>query len=379
MSEGIAGSGRTVAAGSVRRILRRPGTDAESVESVALLLGAAALVVVGLVALPVFWGQDVPISGRGSVGQFVAISSGIVALPAFVLGRLVARRGGAVTGALAVLRWFDDAALALAHALIVLLGWTALSDVFARSFEGAEVFSIPAIILSGAAAAVSAYAVYLSAVRLTPVLLSLVLAVFLVIGIVTSMLTSTDPEWWKMNLSALGMTDDLSAFAFNLTLIVAGAIVTIVARAGTAELPADDGDAGHGRRSVRISLVLIGIFLACVGIFHVDTSFWIHNSVATGMVVVFAVLVFNLRRWVPGMPKVFLWFGYADVAITVLLAVFFAVGYYTLTAVELVAAVLIFAWIIVFLRNAGAVGAVEAADAAEESTAGSAQPTSAAP
>jgi hypothetical protein len=45
----------------------------------------------------------------------------------------------------------------------------------------------------------------------------------------------------------------------------------------------------------------------------------------------------------------------------VVVAVFFAVGYYNLTAVELVAGLLIFSWIIVFLRNTGL---VEQADAA---------------
>jgi len=35
--------------------------------------------------------------------------------------------------------------------------------------------------------------------------------------------------------------------------------------------------------------------------------------------------------------------------------IFFAVGYYNLTAVELVAGVLIFSWIILFLRNAGVI------------------------
>jgi hypothetical protein len=36
------------------------------------------------------------------------------------------------------------------------------------------------------------------------------------------------------------------------------------------------------------------------------------------------------------------------------LAVLFFVGYYTLTAVELVAGLLVFTWIILFIRNADA-------------------------
>lgn len=57
-------------------------------------------------------------------------------------------------------------------------------------------------------------------------------------------------------------------------------------------------------------------------------------------------------------------FGWIYVLVIVLLAAFFAVGYYNLTAVELIAAVLIFSWIIVFLRTAGSVTAPAVTDGA---------------
>ena len=146
-----------------------------------------------------------------------------------------------------------------------------------------------------------------------------------------------------------------------ITLIVAGVIVTTIARYGTASLPAATEADVKRRRTVRVLLILIGIFLACVGIFHVDTHFAIHNTVACGMAVAFAVLVFALARLVPPMPKAFVILGFVYVAVVVVLGVFFAVGYYNLTAVELVAAILIFSWIIVFLRNVGAIAQRETA------------------
>jgi hypothetical membrane protein len=106
---------------------------------------------------------------------------------------------------------------------------------------------------------------------------------------------------------------------------------------------------------VRLALILIGVFLACVGIFPVSEFFLLHNSVATGMAVAFAAIVIGLPRLLPSMPRVFVMLGYVYVGVIVVLGIFFAIGYYNLTAVELVAAVLIFSWIIVFLRNAGAV------------------------
>ena len=200
-----------------------------------------------MVSFVAFWGQELAISGPGSLGQYVGIGGAVTALIAFVLGRvLIARHrhpavlrdaspGLDVPGAR--LHWFDVVALAVAHAVIALLGWVGLADVLEQSFIGAVVFPLAGAILAGVAFALTAYVTFLSSVHLTPMLLSLVLAAFLVVGALAAMLSASDPQWWKENLSALGMSDEASALAFNLTLIVAGAIVTIIARYATASLP----------------------------------------------------------------------------------------------------------------------------------------------
>lgn len=172
------------------------------------------------------------------------------------------------------------------------------------------------------------------------------------------MLASSDPHWWRDNLSALGMSTNSASFAFTITLIIAGVMVTTISRYATAGLPVDDVTARRGRRVVRAGLILIGIFLGCVGIFPVDEFFLLHNTVATGMAVAFAVVVVGLPWFLPTIPRTFVVFGWVYVLVIVLLAALFATGYYNLTAVDLIAAVLIFSWIIVFLRTAGSVGAV---------------------
>jgi len=181
-----------------------------------------------------------------------------------------------------------------------------------------------------------------------------------------SMLSASDPHWWHKNLSALGVTDDISSLAFNLTLIVAGVIVTTIAHAATAHLPVRTDAERRGRSSARAALIVIGVFLACVGIFPVDRFETVHNIVATGMLVVFGTLVVRLRTFIPTMPRVFLLLGRTYLGVIVLLAVLFAVGYYNLTAVELVASILIFSWLILFLRNAGAMSAEAMSEVADE-------------
>ncbi|SIO25808.1 hypothetical protein [Agromyces cerinus] len=338
------------------RVLRQPARSAEAKESSALLVGAAALVVGTLIGLFVFWDQDVPISGRGSVGVYAAVGGAIAAIAAFVFGCAMRRsRARSIPGYHARLHWFDVAALALALGVIALLGFTGLASLLSESFVGALVYGIPAAVLGGVAMAIAAYMSYLSAVNLTPMLLSLVLALFLAVGALASMLSASDPLWWTKNLSTLGISDDISALTFNVTLIIAGVMVTTIAHYATAFLPADGAGERRGRNLVRFGLILIGILLACVGIFPVDEYLGAHNLAATGMAIVYVAMVVSLPALLPSMPKVFVMLGYVYVGVIVVLAGFFISGYYNLTAVELVVAVLVFSWVIVFLRNTGAV------------------------
>ncbi|WP_447946192.1 hypothetical protein [Microbacterium lacticum] len=256
-----------------RSALSVDASSQRSLESLALGAGTVASIASAFVAILVFQLRSVPISGPGSLGQYAAIAGAVVAFVAFVAGHYVVRTPGRPMTALDIL----------------------------------------------------------------DVLLATMLAVFLVEGVVASMLTASDPHWWKMNLSALGMTDDISALAFNLTLIVAGFIVTTLARYATASIPRTTP---HGVSRARTCLIIVGVFLALVGVFPVDPFFVLHTSVASGMVVAYGVLVIRLHAWIPGMPKAFIALGWLFLAIVLVLAVLFAVGFYTLTAVELVAGIL---------------------------------------
>lgn len=346
-----------------RRVARGFDISSErSLESLGLGVGAASFVLVALVAIIAFRFQAAPISGPGSVGQFAAIASGVVAFLAVVAGRWLAHRQGAHRH-LGVLDYVDIAALAFAHAVIAVLGWTLLAVILEHAFIGAEVFALPVLILSGAAAAMTGYVAFYSATHMDLQLLAVVLAVFLVFGVLASMLTASDPDWWKDNLSALGMSSNVSAFAFNITIIVAGFLVTTLARYSTRGIPTTNPK-GIGR--VRVCLIVVGVFLGLVGVFPVDRFFALHTGVASGMVVAFGVLVIGLPRWITGMPRPFVVLGWLFLAVTLVLSIFFGVGYYTLTAVELVAGILVFTWIVLFIRNAAAL----AQDARQPESAG---------
>ncbi|GAA3641493.1 hypothetical protein GCM10022200_26580 [Microbacterium awajiense] len=341
-------------------------------ESLAIVIAAVFFAATAIVALLVFGGRELPIDGRGSLGEFTALAGAAAAGVSFVVSMVLPRRRARLSAVGVGYRWFDVAALALAHGAIALLGWIGAASIMDHSFVGATVFATPASILAAAAAGLSAYLAFISAANTSAGQLSIVLAVFLVVGVVAAMLSATDPQWWQMNLSALGITHDISSLTFNVTLIISGVIVTTIARVGTAALPVATGVERRRRFEVRILFVLIGVLLTCVGIFPVDRFLLLHNTVATGMAVAYAVLVLGLPWFLPRMPRVFMILGFVYVAVIIALAVLFFTGIYNLTAVELVSAMLIFSWIILFLRNVQSIdgGAVTAASPAMAERAG---------
>lgn len=326
-------------------------------ESRALLAAAAGFVLAGPASVFYFLTRSNPISGQGSVGDVAAVTAAVFGLIAFATAytisyiRPASRRA---TQLRRVVDIFDLLALALAHATVILLGWAVVFYVLQQAFAGARLHPLAAGLLVGGAVAISAYFAYLSGSNMTVSRLSLLLLVFLVGGILTSMLTASDPRWWVKNISALGVTSDVSGVTFNFTLGIAGIILTTLAQYGTKDLrtaPVARSSTVHSIRSLRWTLTIIGIFLASVGLFPADRLVLVHNIAATGMVVAFIGLIIALRWLCPMLPIAFLMLGYVFVAvIAIAMVLWYPVGYFGLTGLELIAAALIFLWVVVFVR-----------------------------
>jgi hypothetical membrane protein len=348
-------------ASSISRAIRQRTAPSDSPESTALAVGTTFFTAWSLVSCAAFWGRDVGIAGRGSLGEYLAAAAAITAALAFVLGRVYMERqrriadGREETDAAErpgpLLNWFDTAVLAIAHAVIAALAWNGFAEVVADSFRGAVVFAYMAALLTGAAAGLTAWAVFLSAVRVSATRLPVLLAVLLVTGGFASMLRASDPRWWRWDLSVLGITKELSALSFTVTLVVAGALVTIIARHSTGAARHPEADDARARAFVRTGLIAVGILLVLVGVLPVDKFWLLHTSAATGMAVVFGAMVIGLPWIAPSAPRGFIVRGYVFAVVIAVSSVLFAIGYYTLTAVEIVAAVLIVSWIMTLSRT----------------------------
>ncbi|MES2094243.1 MAG: hypothetical protein V4531_10590 [Actinomycetota bacterium] len=332
-------------------------TSRVDTESRALLAAAAGFVLAGPASVFYFLTRSNPISGQGSVGDTAAVAAAVIGLIAFAASytnsylRPAARRSTRLRRAVDI---FDLLALALAHATVILLIWAVVFFVLQQAFSGARLHPLAAGLLVGGAVAISAYFAYLSGSNMTVSRLSLLLLVFLVGGVLTSMLTASDPRWWVNNISALGITTDVSGVTFNFTLAIAGIILTTLAQYGTKDLrstPVARSSSVHSIRSLRWTITILGIFLASVGLFPANRLVLVHNTAATGMVLTFMGLIVVLRWLCPMLPVAFLALGYVFVVfIAIAVVLWYPIGYFGLTGLELISASLIFLWVVVFVR-----------------------------
>ncbi|MDH6603754.1 putative membrane protein [Bacilli bacterium PM5-9] len=197
------------------------------------------------------------------------------------------------------------------------------------------------------------YMIYTS-LTLSPTKLTNVLMVVIVGGVIASMLTNHDKQWWQYNLSFLGTTDATGSWQFNLTLMVSGllmiALIDFIFVSLKIEYP-------KSKRLpiLRVLLTLVALNLGAVGLFpYSDTVLFqkIHNGVATLLVYLVIIMIVGIKWLLPNTSKNFLITSYLIGATLLIAAILFQpVGYLSLTAFEIISFVLAFSWILLLLQD----------------------------
>lgn len=346
-----------------RKILSQP-KNRRSVESRAIYYAAISgilTLVVGLLYFGYFYdGVNVSLFGRMSIGSLSIIAASLSAFIGYFYA-MYQNRQFKKTSKLSVkfYAFFDMVASSFIHAAIVFLVTSVAFYILSGAFIGVKIDMYLASVIAAITTAVISYIVYLTASNRTAVTMSMALAVFLIAGTLTSMITAGDPKWWEIHLSSLGANGGVSMYAFNGTLIIGGIVI-----AGIADQIAKDFVALQNASSkykavkteiIRWTLILVGLFLAGVGLFPYDTMSTLHVLSAGGMVVLFVFLIGGLWKLVPVFSRAFLGLSYG-----LLVAVLFStylyevIGYFNLTGYEIICFIILFLWLVIFVRQIAA-------------------------
>lgn len=335
------------------------------IETEAIVAGVAAAVVFGTIGCLFLIGHDTPLWGGLSVGILAAAAALAAGVVAGYTGYWRSQHRPGQEWRLHVRAWkslVDATTVALVHAIIAAILVIAVFVLLQRGFEGLVVDALTGTFAVGVVAGFTAYIVYLSVSDITTRKMASLLVLFMSVSVLASISTSQDPAWWEYHFSQLGTAEGFSSTMFNLTLIVAGFFVTTFSLYLHRDLTtlAERGVLEHAwaPRFISIAFIVMGLMLAGVGIFPLDVSIALHNGCASGMAAAFAAMVLGSPWILRGLPRRFYVFCFGTFAVLIgAFLLFEPVGYYNLTAFELIAFSIIFGWITVFIRFVNALAA----------------------
>lgn len=116
--------------------------------------------------------------------------------------------------------------------------------------------------------------------------------------ILVSMTTTTDPDWWHLYFSRLGMMGDFSSFAFNGGLVASGAIIAGSSWMLRIRLTGVMPFALRSRIAMRVmppAIAGLGISLLAIGAYPLSVDPIAHERATNGAVLSFAVLLLSHR------------------------------------------------------------------------------------
>lgn len=296
----------------------------------------------------------VPLWGHWSVGA-------LTALAAAATGGVLAYRSYSRRNALAAAHgshdphWshrVDALAAGVAHALISGL-LVALTFILLHHLSGgASVSPLQATVAGGASIAIASLVATVAASRNETIHAVGMLMSLTVLGSLTSILTTPDPDWWHLHFSQLGTFHVFSGYMFNGTLIATGTLIVAfsfrVRRVLTAAARGAQLRSVRAPRIYAILVACVGANMAMVGFIPVNQQQFLHDRAATGMTLSFAALLILTPWLLRGLPARLTRATGLIAVILVVGATVFILGIINLAAFEIVAFGLMFSWIGVF-------------------------------
>lgn len=295
----------------------------------------------------------IPLTGDNSLASYVITSGIIVGIILFVTFFILGKKGkiNTITGDI---YWRNFPSVLISYLIILTISILFVFELLQRFFLGVTFDLFTATFIFMMLLGVINYLMIYAAIFTTPESLIRTLMIIAVGGVGIAMLTNSEQQWWLVNLSYLGSNFALDNWRFNLTLVLAGLLMialidflfeTIyVARPKTKQLTI-----------LKTLLVILAICLALVGVFPYNenpVSQILHNVFARGLVVVVLLLIMTSPWMLPNTTKDFMTTSYGIGSLLVIVTILFlGVGYLSLTAFEILAFILAFSWLLLFLQK----------------------------
>ena len=189
-------------------------------------------------------------------------------------------------------------------------------------------------------------------------LLSLIV-ITMSVGLYYAMASNENPYWWRVSFSFLG-TNDSNVEAreqFNLTLLFGGFMLLVMQQFLMKHIRVLHKHDAMGNRSFRffqISLVLLGILAALVGLFPSRVSDFysiIHNLSAYSLAGILIAYMALIRWLIPKFSKDFINTSLVMTLVMVGVLVLAALKYFNTVGLEIMAFAIGGMWLSIFVKN----------------------------
>lgn len=310
-----------------------------------------AIVILGVI-FGIYSQGTIPLSGDFSITTMtLAVAGGMGGL-LFAIALVVNKRRQAPN--LQQLVWRHIPTIIFSFWLILLIGLAAFLWLIGLSFEGASFDKVTATVIAALFAGFVNYVMLLAVDSINDEMLTNLLILVSVGGIVASMVTNSQRNWWQKNFSYLGTESAYNSWQFNVTLMVSALLLVALID----YLFVDLVKASPQKVQLwilRIMLTMTAISLGAVGFFPNNGQgrlHELHNLAANWLVYWIILLILGIRWLLPRVTREFLTVSYG-IAGTLLVAnfLFQTIGYLSLTAFEIIAFFLAFSWILLLVQN----------------------------
>lgn len=291
----------------------------------------------------------ISLTGNWSIGfasLYLGTFSGVVAFATAFIRQKRHRSGPAME-----LHWRNLPTLLVAFGTILAISIMIVFWLAEKMFAGASFDIYTSTLFVFLFVAAITYGMLNLAMTISEAVITNSMMIMIIGGMLFSMLTNSNRDWWHYNFSYLGTQQNATYWRFNITLIFSALLMATLVDYLFFNLQKKYPD--RGVKVMRILLYVEATCLGGIGCFPNDPQYHVLHDRISMWLVYIMILIIGLLRWLmPGLSRQFLKISYIIGGIMALdWLVFKATSYLSLTAFELLEFGLSFSWLLLLFQN----------------------------
>lgn len=291
----------------------------------------------------------ISLTGNWSIGfasLYLGTFSGVVAFATAFIRQKRHRSGPAME-----LHWRNLPTLLVAFGTILAISIMIVFWLAEKMFAGASFDIYTSTLFVFLFVAAITYGMLNLAMTISEAVITNSMMIMIIGGMLFSMLTNSNRDWWHYNFSYLGTQQNATYWRFNITLIFSALLMATLVDYLFFNLQKKYPD--RGVKVLRILLYAEAACLGGIGCFPNDPQYHVLHDRISMWLVYIMILIIGLLRWLmPGLSRQFLKISYIIGGIMALdWLVFKATSYLSLTAFELLEFGLSFSWLLLLFQN----------------------------